>query len=296
MIDVLTTGEALVSFRTQGPLTRTWQAEAHVAGAEANVAIGLARLGHVAAWAGCVSNDDLGTWVTSTLAAEGVDTRFVRRVPHAPAGAMVLVDPSDHARRVTYLRRGSAGSHLMLPDVVAALDSGVSWVHLSGITPALSESAREAWVGLAREARRRSVRVCLDVNFRPALWSRAEAANALASVRGLVDLLVASDDEVDLVDDPRIPLTVVKRGSEGATLVSPEGSADVTAAVVPVVDVIGAGDALCAGLLSGLLDGLAPVDALRRGVWVAGRCVASAGDWEGLPTRVDLSSSGTLSA
>lgn len=288
MIDVLTLGEALVSFRTPGPLAGAWHAEAHVAGAEANVAIGLARLGHRSAWVGCVSDDDLGTWVSGTLTGEGVDTRFVRRVPGAPAGAMVLVDPSDHARRVTYLRRGAAGSRLELSDALAALDSGVAWVHLSGITPALSESARDAWVGLAREARTRSVRVCLDVNFRPALWSRDEAANALGSVRGLVDLLVASEDEVDLVNDARIPTVVVKRGSAGATLITAEGSTDVPAADVPVVDVIGAGDALCAGLLSGLLDGLTPVDALRRGVWVAGRCVASAGDWEGLPTRAGL--------
>ncbi|HSN11107.1 MAG TPA: sugar kinase [Propionibacteriaceae bacterium] len=288
MIDVLTLGEALVSFRTPGPLVGPWRAEAHVAGAEANVAIGLARLGHRSAWVGCVSDDDLGTWVTGTLAAEGVDTRHVRRVADAPAGAMVLVDPSDHARRVTYLRRGSAGSRLTPEDALTALDDEVRWVHLSGITPALSESAHEAWVALAREAKARSVRVCLDVNFRPALWSREEAAATLASVRGLVDLLVASDDEVDLVDDAAIPLVVVKRGPEGATVVGTEGRVDVPAESVPVVDVIGAGDALCAGLLSGLLDGLDPVAALQRGTWVAGRCVSSTGDWEGLPTRGDL--------
>ena len=288
MIDVLTLGEALVSFRTPEPLAGAWHAEAHVAGAEANVAIGLARLGHRSTWVGCVSDDDLGTWVTETLASEGVDTSFVRRVPEASAGAMVIVDPSDHARRVTYLRRGAAGSRLEPADALKALDSGVHWVHLSGITPALSASAHEAWVTLARQARTRSVRVCMDVNFRPALWSRAQAADALASVRGLVDLLVASDDEVDLVDDPGIPVVVVKRGSAGATLTAGGKSIDVPAAEVPVVDVIGAGDALCAGLLSGLLDGLTPVDALRRGVWVAGRCVASSGDWEGLPTRAGL--------
>jgi len=288
VIDVLTLGEALVSFRTPGPLAGAWPAEAHVAGAEANVAIGLARLGHRSAWVGCVSDDDLGTWVTDTLASEGVDTSFVRRVPGAAAGAMVLVDPSDHARRVTYLRQGSAGSRLEPADALSALDSSVKWLHLSGITPAVSESAREAWVRLALEARTRSVQVCLDVNFRPALWSRDEAANALASVRGLVDLLVASDDEVDLVDDPGIPVVVVKRGSAGATLIIAGESIDLAAAEVPVVDVIGAGDALCAGLLSGLLDGLTPVDALRRGMWVAGWCVASSGDWEGLPTRAGL--------
>ncbi len=300
---VVTLGETLVSFRTPGPLEGAWPATAHVAGAESNVAIGLARLGHDVAWVGCVSDDDLGTWVTATLAGEGVDVRHVRRVPDANAAAMVLVDPSDHARRATYLRRGSAGSHLVAADAERALDevsaarrpvepgptgTGASWLHLTGITPLLSASAADAWTAAARRARALGVRVCLDVNYRPALATREVAAESLAGVRGLVDLLVASDDEVDLVDDPSVPLIVIKRGADGATLVAGDRTVDVPADRVEVVDVIGAGDALCAGLLSGLLDGLDPADALRRGSWVAGRCVASPGDWEGLPRRADL--------
>ena len=100
--------------------------------------------------------------------------------------------------------------------------------------------------------------------------------------------LPALEYESGLVDDLDVQLVVVKRGSEGATLVGHQGRVDVPAEPVPVIDVIGAGDALCAGLLSGLLDGLDPVAALRRGTWVAGRCVASAGDWEGLPVRAEL--------
>ena len=288
MSGVVTLGEALVSFRTPRPLAGSWSASAHVAGAESNVAIGLARLGHPVAWVGCVSDDDLGTWVTGTLAGEGVDVRRVRRIPDADAAAMVLVNPADHARRATYLRRGSAGSRLAPGDVLAALDATTSWLHLTGITPMLSASAADAWVAAARRARALGVRVCLDVNYRPALGSREQAAAALAGARGLVDLLVASDDEIDLFDDPSVSTTVIKRGPDGATLLHDGRSVDVVADRVEVVDVIGAGDALCAGLLSGLLDGLDHADALRRGTWVAGRCVASTGDWEGLPYRSDL--------
>ncbi|WP_223202778.1 PfkB family carbohydrate kinase [Propioniciclava sp. MC1595] len=65
------------------------------------------------------------------------------------------------------------------------------------------------------------------------------------------------------------------------------GAVHVPARPVEVVDVIGAGDALCAGYLSGRLDGLGVAESLRRGVDVASACVASAGDWEGLPGRPD---------
>lgn len=295
--DVLTIGEALVSFRTDA-IAPGWSASAHVAGAESNVAIGLARLGHRPRWIGRVSDDALGRWVLATLAKEGVDvSRAVR--DRRPAGAMVLESPSDHARRATYLRRGSAGASLTAADVLAGLP-GARRVHLTGVTPALSDAARAAWLGLGRAAHGAGVPVSFDVNHRPALWDPATATEVLHELVPFTDLLIASEDELELVATGSEPdavadllregvtTVVVKRGARGASAYTAEGRVDVRAQRVPVVDVIGAGDALCAGLLSGLLDDLPLADALERGVAVASRCVASAGDWEGLPTRSDL--------
>lgn len=296
--DVVTVGEALVSFRTAA-IQGAWTASAHVAGAESNVAIGLARLGHAARWVGRVSDDALGAWIVATLAGEGVDTAWVRRGAE-PAGAMVLESPEDHARRVTYLRRGSAGSALTADDVLGAL-AGAARVHLTGVTPALSAGARAACLALAAAAAEGGVPVSLDVNHRPALWGEAEASSALRALLPHVTTLIASEEELPLVADgdeadavaallsTGVREVVVKRGADGASVFWAEAGpgdvrrADVPARPVEVVDVIGAGDALCAGYLSGRLDGLTPDAALRRGVEVAAACVASSGDWEGLP-------------
>ena len=294
MTDLLTVGEALVSFRTDA-VAAGWTATAHVAGAESNVAIGVARLGHAARWVGRVSDDALGDWVVGTLAAEGVDVSCVVRDPRQ-AGVMVLESPADHARRVTYVRRGSAGSALEPGDVIGAR-AGCRRVHLTGVTLSLSVSARAACIALAREAATAGVPVSLDVNHRPSLWSVEHARAALSELLPHVTTVIASEDELPLlVDAPEADAVaqllaggasevIVKRGERGASGWTVDAEAHVPARFVEVVDVIGAGDALCAGLLSGLLDGLALAEALERGTDVAAACVASPGDWEGLPRR-----------
>lgn len=295
MIDLLTLGEALVSFRTDA-VRPGWTASAHVAGAEANVAIGVARLGHASRWVGRISDDALGDWVLATLADEGVDTSFVAR-DHRPAGIMVLESPADHARRATYARRCSAGAALSAADALAALP-GCRRVHVTGVTLALSYDARGACVAVARAASEAGLPVSLDVNHRPALWSDDDAKEALADVLPFVTTLLASEDELGLVaagPEPEavsrllaggVREVVVKRGPRGASVWDADGAAThLSAPHVEVVDVIGAGDALCAGFLSGLLEGQSPGAALWRGVDVAAACVASPGDWEGLPVR-----------
>jgi 2-dehydro-3-deoxygluconokinase len=292
--DVLTVGEALVSFRTDA-IAPGWSASAHVAGAESNVAIGLARLGHATRWVGRVSDDALGEWVVGTLLHEGVEIDWVVRDTR-PAGVLVLESPADHARRVVYVRRGSAGSALCAADVLPALE-GCRRVHLTGVTLALSDTAREACVELARAASDRALPVSLDVNYRAALWSPEAARAALTQVLPFVSTLIASEDELPLVAAGReqdvvarllaggVSEVVVKRGERGASAYTADAAVDLAATPVDVVDVIGAGDALSAGFLSGLIEGLDLEPALQRGIEVAAHCVASPGDWEGLPRR-----------
>ena len=121
-------------------------------------------------------------------------------------------------------------------------------------------------------------------------------------VRG-AHIVIASEDELGLVVSDQqdesaaagelaaygVNQLVIKRGARGAT-VWHEGVAHHAAAIaVPVLDTVGAGDAFTAGYLSGVLDGLPPATALRRGTITAAFAVAAVGDWEGLPTRDELS-------
>ncbi|MDG4797584.1 sugar kinase [Micromonospora sp. WMMD1082] len=302
-IDLLTVGEALVSLRSPGPLAGGGTLSMHLAGAESNVAIGLARLGHRAAWVGRVSDDELGEFVLRQLRAEGVDTAAVRRDPERPPGLMFLERRTADVSRVRYHRAGSAGSALTVEDLRAPLAAGPRLLHLTGVTPALSDSAREAASWAVRTAAGAGIPVCLDVNYRAGLWSRETARATLSPLAGYASVVVASADELDLVAGPGadeadavagllrrgVRTVLVKLGADGARAYTGDGVTHVAAVPVTAVDTVGAGDAFTAGYLSGHLDGLDLVDRLRRAVTLGAFAVAGDGDWEGLPRRDELS-------
>ncbi|MFG3580565.1 sugar kinase [Micromonospora chersina] len=302
-VDLLTFGEALVSLRSTGPLTAGGALTPHLAGAEANVAIGLARLGHRAAFAGRVSDDELGAFLLRQLRAEGVDVTYVVRDPERPAGLMFLERRTADLTRVLYQRVGSAGSALGVDDLRPALAAGARVLHLTGITPALSGRAREAAAWAAETAARAGTLVCLDVNHRAKLWSRDDARAVLTPLAGHASVVVASADELDLVGAPGadeetlaagllargVSTVLVKLGGDGARAYTAEGRRDAAALPVTAVDTVGAGDAFTAGYLSGHLDGLDLAGRLRRAVTLGAFAVAGHGDWETLPRRDELS-------
>ncbi|PZG01139.1 sugar kinase [Micromonospora deserti] len=274
----------------------------HLAGAECNVAIGLARLGHRAAWAGRVSDDELGEFVLRQLRAEGVDTDGATRDPDRPAGLMFLERRTADVTRVRYHRAGSAGSALSTDQLRGPLAAGARLLHLTGITPALSDSARAAVTWAAQAASRSGIHVSLDVNHRARLWSRDAARAALAPLAAHASLVIASADELDLVAEAGsdedtavagllrrgVETVLVKLGADGARAYTREGVRHAPAVAVTAVDTVGAGDAFTAGYLSGYLDGLDLADRLRRAVTVGAFAVACHGDWEGLPRRDEL--------
>jgi 2-dehydro-3-deoxygluconokinase len=299
-VDVLTFGEAMVALRSEGPLAAGGTLAPHVVGAESNLAVALARLGHSVRWASRLGVDPLGDLVLGRLRGEGVLVDHVVRDPDRPTGLMIVERRTADLTRVEYRRTGSAASALTPGDIDDALASGARVVHLTGITPALSVSALECVLHGARTARAAGALVSLDVNHRSRLWSRQEARDALQPLVDLVDVVVASDDELDLLADGDEAGAVdqllghgashvaVKRGPAGASLWAGGKRYDAPAVPVTSVDPLGAGDAFSAGLLSGLLDRLAPEECLQRGAVLGAFAVSSHGDWEGLPRRGEL--------
>ncbi|EWT01369.1 sugar kinase [Intrasporangium oryzae NRRL B-24470] len=300
-IDVLTFGESMVAFRSDGPLVQGGLQTTRVAGAESNVAIGLARLGHSVAWAGRVGADPFGRLVLRELRAEGVDTTYAVVDVERPTGLMFVEQRTADLTLVEYRRTGSAGSALDPADVGAAVArTRPRLLHLTGITPALSASALECVTSVAESASAAGVLVSLDVNHRNRLWTREQAKEALTPIARRAAYVIASDDELDLVADGTeeeavasllahgVVQVAVKRGPRGASVHTVAGRVDVDAVPVTAVDPIGAGDAFTAGFLSGVLDGLDPGECLRRGAEAGAFAVSAKGDWEGAPTRADL--------
>ncbi|MEW9527086.1 sugar kinase [Microbispora sp. NPDC049125] len=299
VIDVATFGETMASLRALDPVRLGGTMRLSVGGAESNVAIGLARLGHRASWTGLVGDDETGELVLRTLRAEGVDVTHCRVDRRGPTGLMLVERRVGDLTRVLYHRAGSAASFLSPPDVLPALDPPPKMVHVTGITPALGPGPAAA----VRAAVDSGLRVSLDVNHRSRLWDRERAAETLRPLASRLSVVIASDDELELVApasatterdrvaallDAGVAEVIVKRGADGATGHTPAETVDTPARRVRVADLVGAGDAFTAGYLSGLLDGLDLAGRLSRAVTTGAFAVASSGDWEGLPDRREL--------
>lgn len=300
---LLTAGEAMLTVAALrvGPLASGAPASLGVAGSEATVAIGAARLGHDAVWLSRLGDDEPGDAVLRAVRSEGVRTLVVRDTD-LPTGLMLSSRRVAGSRGVQYYRAGSAASALSPEDAADAPLSGVDLVHLSGITPALSASARAFAYALLERARAAGAEVSIDLNHRRRLWSDAEATPVLRDLAARADIVFASDDEARLVLDapaadegalaeglrdlgPRV--AVVTAGARGAWY--HDGRPGRQRAVeVEEVDPFGAGDAFVAGFLAGRLDGLPSDECAARAAQVAAVGVATTGDADGLPTRREL--------
>lgn len=296
---VLTFGEALGVLHTDESIAHTSHLRVGTGGSEANVAIGLARLGASVAWLGRIGDDGLGRRIIRELRGEGVD---VRALLDAAAPTALLLKETDSAGRteIVYHRRGSAGSRLNPSDLDVAAEIEVDHLHLTGITAALSdtaaatlEAALDRWSG---------VPVSFDINHRSRLWPVDDAApvyRALASRADIVfagfdEALILAPDSADAEEAARSIAAlgpdevVIKLGEDGA-LALVDGVLHRAAAVpVRVVDTVGAGDGFVAGWLAERVLGRPVEERLRTAVRVGAAACSRPGDWEGLPFRRDL--------
>jgi 2-dehydro-3-deoxygluconokinase len=251
----------------------------------ANVGVMAARAGARARLCGRVGADALGRALLAFWREEGVDVDHVRVDEDAPTGIYVNTRTTGGPHRFDYHRRGSAGSRLDADDVTDAFLDGLHVLHASGISLAVAEDATRAALERARAA---GIRVSFAVNHRPALGGDPDAV--LAAARA-ADIVFLSAEDADLLGvDPALPVEelVVTSGPEGATVVCSGNEVAVPAPAVEVVDAAGAGDALAGAYLAARLAGLAPVDALRRGVTAAALSCRSFGCALSYPTAAEL--------
>jgi 2-dehydro-3-deoxygluconokinase len=187
-------------------------------------------------------------------------------------------------------------------DLDASYIQQASYLVISGITPALSESARSTVFAAAEVARAGGVQVVVDPNVRLKLWSADEARPVLRDLVAHADLVLPGWDEATLLTgeaDPRLAAqallrlgprrVVLKLGDRGALALDAEGALEVPALALPrIVDPVGAGDAFAAGYLAAQLRGMDPSASLS----IANRCGAHAmmvaADQEGLPYEADI--------
>jgi 2-dehydro-3-deoxygluconokinase len=285
--EVLCIGEtmAMVTSTDASPVATAETFSVTPGGAESNLAQHLAELGVPTAWVSALGADPLGDRVESAIAASGVDTRWVTR----DAGANTGVYVKDPGARVYYYRAGSAASRLGPAHVAGWPIATARWVHVSGITPALSSSCRALLPAVLDAAHDAGAGVSLDVNYRPALWPVAEAAATIRPLADRADVVLVGRDEAEALWGtstaeeiaalfPHPGRVVVKDGAVEAVELDRTGGSEVVTRVpartVEVVESVGAGDAFGGGYLAALLRGDAAADRLAMGhslaAWVLG--------------------------
>jgi 2-dehydro-3-deoxygluconokinase len=284
-------GELLLRLAAPGRelVLQSGRLDVHVAGAEANVAVALARLGHDVAMISRLPDNALGDAAAGHLRRYGVDTRHVSTGPGRMGLYFLSPGAGLRASEIVYDRSGSAFA-LAEPgdwDWQAMLD-GIDLLHLSGITPALGPRSAETAIAAAEAARARGAWVSFDGNYRAQLWQSwdsdpktilgrlVEQADILFGNHRDISLLLGRDFSGDGEDRRReaadaafeafANLKVIASTARhvddaethriSARLDQREGSAQTEEVVVAgIVDRIGAGDAFAAGILHGLRGG-----------------------------------------
>jgi 2-dehydro-3-deoxygluconokinase len=301
-LDLLTFGETMVLFAPSehGTLESAQAYHASIGGAESNCAIGLARLGYSVAWVSRLGHDPFGARVLKTIRGEGVDASRVQICDSAPTGLMFKEPGPGNTTRVFYYRLQSAAAALRSEQ----FDSlNAKYLFVTGITPALSDSNRKLTFELVERFRAAGTKVAFDPNMRFRLWSPSEARIVFLELARKCDILIPSLVEAEIMTglkegegesilDALVslgpPQVVLKAGDKGAWYADGAERGFCPCHPVPEIDPVGAGDAFCAGLLSGLLDGQRLRDAVARGAALGAFCVSTFGDYQGLPDRAGL--------
>ena len=310
MLDVVTLGEAMVlqAATHAGPLNAVTDFSEHTAGAETNVAVGLARLGLRVGWASLLGDDAMGRSLLATFKREGLDCSHVMLCAGQRTGYMRkgrVDDGSDPP--IEYHRQGSAASRMGPEDVDWRWFCQARHLHVTGVFAALSPSTLATTQRAMQSMRASGKTVSFDPNIRPALWSDVQhMRSTLNHLAAMADWVLPGLNEGEQLTGQHgaagvaafysnmgATRVVVKLGPDGAYFESAlphEGKSYVSAYPVPqVVDTVGAGDAFAAGLVSGLLEALPLLEAVRRAAWMGARAVQVRGDTDGLPTRAELS-------
>ncbi|WP_226681953.1 sugar kinase [Sutcliffiella horikoshii] len=303
-MDVVTIGETMVVFTPESSRLMRYahSYSRRIGGAETNVALGLIRLNHQVGWISKVGDDEFGKAVVSFVRGEGVDVSQVKVDSSAPTGVYFKEIRSGNQVRVSYYRKGSAASKLTPSDIDENYISRSKYLHITGITPALSDTCYQTILRAIAIAKENDVKVVFDPNLRKKLWSEEKARKTLLELVALSDIILPGVEEGEFLLGETDPikmgkrfldygpsLVIVKVGAKGAYYFNESDYGLVPGfPVKTVVDPVGAGDAFAAGILSGLLDGLPIESIVQRGNGMGALATQTEGDFEGLADRDQL--------
>lgn len=192
-------GEIMLRLKSPGNerLFQSGSLEAAFGGGEANVAVSLANFGMNSAFVTALPDNELGACAIRELRAFGVDISQVVRSGSRVGIYFLEIGSNQRPSRVLYDRAGSSFSEAGPEDFDwEAIFSGASWFHITGISPALSESAANLSLAACKEARKRGVTVSCDFNYRSKLWRYGRSSREVMSeLVQFVDVAIAGEND-----------------------------------------------------------------------------------------------------
>ena len=302
MPDVITLGETMAALcpSEAGPLRYVSDFRLRMAGAESNFAVCLCKLGRTAGWVSRVGADELGHFVRNAVRAEGVDTSNVI-FDAAHRTGLMLKQLSSGETSVFYYRENSAASHLCPADLDEGYIKTARVIHLTGITPALSESCAETVKAAAAMAKNNGQLLSFDPNIRRKLWGERDCASVLRPLLLQADIALLGLDEartllgtetpeatIEALRAAGVRYIAVKDGGNGAWAANETESVFVPPVSCRCIDPVGAGDAFNAGFLAGLLEDRPLEVCAKMGAAAGALATETPGDIEGCPDRARL--------
>ncbi|WAC47525.1 sugar kinase [Asticcacaulis sp. SL142] len=297
-------GELLVRLTTTGvdPLYGLPGLVPFIGGAEANVAVGLQRLGHKAKMISVIPDNDLGLAAVQEVRKWGVDTSDVTTAPGRMGLYFLTTGAIHRPSDILYDRAGSAFAMADFSKLDwTALLADSEWLHVSGVTAALGQNCVDAALAGMKAAKALGVKVSFDCNYRPKLWEAwgGDAPTLIRQLMSHADLIFGGYRDIELVfktkfdgedgsmarnraaadhafatfpdlmrliSTRRTQVNVDHNRLAGLMFTRSESLETKTYDIAGIIDRIGGGDAFAAGVLHGILSGKTDQDALDLGI------------------------------
>lgn len=301
VFDLFTFGETLALFMTTDTdsVITAQNYSMTAAGTEANVAVAAHQLGLNVYFQTKLGPDELGIAVSNKFAEVGLETKHFITCENY-TGALVRNHGGTQTFVNTYLRRCSAGSTFSPADLDEAALANSKWLHVTGISVAISDTSKSAVIRALDVARANKVGISFDLNYRKKLWDEEIASTTLKSIIKDLDVVSGGVDEYEIIfgsKDPEENLsrvaalgvkTAIMTAGPGEMRILHEGRRfDFTPTKVKLVDPVGSGDAFISGTISGLVGGLSIEDAIAQGSKCGAAVAATRGDWALMITGKD---------
>lgn len=271
--EIVTLGEPLIEFNQTDPAAANFLQG--FGGDTSNTAIAAARQGARVGYVTRIGSDTFGDLFADLWSREGVDTRGVVRDPAAHT-AVYFVTHGPQGHGFSYLRAGSAASRMTPQELPVEVIRRCRWLHVSGISQAISASACDSVFAAIQVARDGGAKISFDSNLRLKLWPLDRARAIIRATIGLSDLFLPSIEDANVLSGLNEPeaildwcfaagarVVVLKLGSQGAIYATADARQRIAGHPVKAVDATGAGDCFGGALLARLVAGDQFPDALR---------------------------------